>query len=87
MKEEFALNVRANNGAFVRQIDVFGTLELAKEYADQHPELFSDGFAEIVCIERDADENEINSYAVMRGGEDEYDRYCNFPKWASYSKD
>ncbi len=66
---EYALNVRSADGRFVRQIDVFGTGELAKEYADQHPEDFAEGFAEIVCIEYDENGDEYDSYAIMWGKE------------------
>lgn len=63
-KEEFAVEVNNENG-FVKQIDVFQTLEEADEFMKEYNEpLEEDEFLNIICIEYDENEDEIGFYSV-----------------------
>ncbi len=62
-KEEFAVEV--NNNGFVRQIDVFETLEKADRFMKECNEpLEEDEFLNIICIEYNENEDEIGFYSV-----------------------
>lgn len=63
-KEEFAVEVNNDNG-FVRQIDVFSTLEEADKFMKKYNEpLEEDEFLNIICIEYNENEDEIGFYSV-----------------------
>lgn len=64
-KEEFAVEVNNDNG-FVKQIDVFDTLEEANKFVKEYNEpLEEDEFLNIICIEYDENEDEIGFYSVF----------------------
>ncbi len=59
---EYALEVRVN-GEFDRQIDVFESIEKA-EKAAKEVHLESNETIDIVCIEYDADMNELSAESI-----------------------
>lgn len=64
-KEEFAVEINNDNG-FVRQIDVFDTLEEADEFIKEYNKpLEEDEFLNIICIEYNENEDEIGFYSVF----------------------
>lgn len=63
-KEEFAVEINNENG-FVKQIDVFRTLEEADKFAKEYKEpLEEDEYLNIICIEYNKNEDEIGFYSV-----------------------
>ena len=63
--EKFAVEINNKNG-FVKQIDVFSTLEEADKFVKEYNEpLKEDEFLNIICIEYNENEDEIGFYSVL----------------------
>lgn len=62
--EEFAVEINNDNG-FVRQIEVFNTLEKANKFVKEYNEpLEEDEYLNIICIEYNKNDDEIGFYSV-----------------------